>query len=376
MRAPITTFTTPLRGATRPLCRGCLLLSLRTATVNFTQPRNAIRPAIRHYATGRAAQLSARGSQRSTERLVFSPGDVPPLEFWQRAIKSWALDEAEMQGMTAEDCMNAARRYVAIVTQRESSWRPTLEKDHGLTPRKLHVVGGLLLQGSAPAQWRLGTHMLSSASELGHAPSTVTLASFAARSAQAPESLLFRRAQARLDDLVRDCRRGPGPDALTLRGMILAARGQDAAALRAFADAERQAVESAEGDAVAEGSGGAEDDVLRKEGPRPKRWQWEASCMLGRARVLLRMGRRAEAEAALRTAAAELDSPEGCLELARVLPAESPEREAYLAKAAVSGLAEASAELAKMEEAKAQEVGAEERAEHERWAEEWRLLAS
>lgn len=69
-----------------------------------------------------ALSSQVKALRKEDERLIFSLADVPPLEFWTRAVEVWDVD-----GLTAQDCWDGAKRYVLVATQYESAWRPKLE---------------------------------------------------------------------------------------------------------------------------------------------------------------------------------------------------------------------------------------------------------
>ncbi|ROW12459.1 hypothetical protein VMCG_00480 [Cytospora schulzeri] len=292
-------------------------------------------------------------------------------------------------------CMEAAQRYVSTATQNESSWRPRLEKDYGLSPYLLHWLGIILMSGNTPSRWRLGTHMLRSASELGYAPSTLTLmrvftSMSGGNAAKAAKSKIFLEADKRFQQLVN---RGTDPDALTLQGLILAKSGgkdRNRRALDVFERAGKawEARTNAEASKSADmappshdggGEKGPNPDEVTLPPPREPRWEWEISCVLGQASILQRQDRAAEALALYRVAALELDNPVGFWNLAQLMggPRDAPERRTYLLKAAISGVTEACRELGGLEKMAAGKEGLskDKREEHEKMSQEWFRLA-
>lgn len=250
--------------------------------------------------------------------------------------------------------------------------------------------------------------MLRSASELGHGPSTLTLMRlFATMAGQKKENgkiagyRIFTDVEARFRQLVDA---GEDPDALTLQGLILAnsgAKDRNRRALEAFERAEkawearaanaRGASKGADVAAAAapppphssSSNGGAGeasglvDEVTLPE-PREPRWEWEVSCVLGRAGILRAHDRPGEALALYRVAALELDNPTGFWSLAQLMggPPGSPERRTYLLKAATSGVTDACRELGGLERAAAAAaVSRAEREHHENMSQEWFRLA-
>lgn len=259
------------------------------------------------------------------------------------------------------------------------------------------------MSGNTAPRWRLGTHMLRSASELGYDPSTLTLmrvfTSMSGENARkAAKSKIFIEADRRFQQLVNE---GVDPDALTLQGLILvnsASKDRNRRALEAFekagkaweAKANAAASRSAGAAAPAPGGGSADHggpaggegrgpDEVRLPAPREPRWEWEISCVLGQAGILQRHGRGGEALALYRVAALELDNPAGFWNLARLMggPRGSPERRTYLLKAAISGVADACRELGELERLAAGGEGLPRgrREEHEKMSREWFRLA-
>lgn len=245
--------------------------------------------------------------------------------------------------------------------------------------------------------------MLRSASELGYAPSTLTLVRtfrsmprdvFASRVAG---SRHFRDADARFQALVRA---GEDPDALTLQGIFLAEDGHAKKALQMFRRAEDawekkrktdaaeraaagaaaggEATASAPTPAPAMAAGQGDDYVLPP--PRAPRWEWEVSNALWQADTLRATGATAEAERLYRVAALELDNPRAFLQLAELLRGgarDGPERRAFVLKAAISGERDACREMGELEKAAAARPGlaSRERAERDRVSKEWFRLA-
>ena len=248
----------------------------------------------------------------------------------------------------------------------------------------------MLIHGDVSDRWRLGMHMLHSASELGYAPSTLNLArlgwTVAGKNKKAiTSSLLFQKADARFKKLVQ---MRQDPNALTLQGLIYESKRQNDLALTAFSTAERvgarvaqsrpqQTQISSQDEKKTTESQGEEDNEPMAPTVRPKRWDWEPSYFLGQGRIYLKQGRRRAAENSFRSAALELDNAEGYLALAQLLPKDSPQREEYLTKAAISGVTEACGLLAEIEREKAAQpdIDREQVQVHDRLAREWSNLA-
>lgn len=243
--------------------------------------------------------------------------------------------------------------------------------------------------------WLLGVHMLRTASELGHDPSTLTLVRLLwqltvqgnqTKSAGIQGSTMYRTAKARFDILLRDSQ---NPDALSLQGLMLAKQGDHDGALHHFRLASKVCASS-------QGAGASEPlsasspplqlekskdgDLLVLPEPREPRWEWEISCTLGEADILKARGHRKQAKRLYRVAALELDDRRAFWELANLTegPRDSPERRTYLTKAAISGAVDACQELGAVEEMRAQETGITEREKEFRLllSKEWLRLAS
>jgi hypothetical protein len=308
----------------------------------------------------------------------------------------------------------------------------------------------MLMSRSSDARWKLGLHMFGTASDLAYEASTITLIRLligAPKDSKFVMSSLFQRAELRFKKILRE---GRNPDALTLQGMMLARDGgkhNEAEALayfdRAIAAAAldttgkfaplplrpsrsgaagtdthfRQQIENkswwlpaavqhnearmkaaddvAHEKKKADGRLLHETDQTQQPRGRPFRWNWEATCHLGRGRLLLGKGDRAGAEAAFRVVAFELDNATGYLELGRMMTraherqpgpgpvpagkeAEEEElAEEYLIKAAVSGEKLACELLGEMRLRRvAKSAGrTADASEHRLWATEWFQLA-
>ncbi|KAK3692890.1 hypothetical protein B0T22DRAFT_374185 [Podospora appendiculata] len=298
-----------------------------------------------------------------SESLIFSEGDVPPIDFWAQRVPYIGPED-----LTAEACFHAARQYCALATPVGSTWKQMLQRDHDIDPYTLHYTAIMLLGGGdQPGEtWRLGLHMLGTASDLDYAPSTLTFMRLMTKavedkSSRMRETKMYRSAESRFNGLVKATKH---PDAITLQGLRLRRQGDDNAALVHF----NKAVE------VGAKSGNNDSDTTKE---RPPRWNWEATCHLERGRILLQQGNQEAAEAAFRIAALELDVADGHLELGKILPGDSQEREHHLRKAAQSLNREACLLLADAEKQRALAAGlaAPQRKQHQKLADEWLLLA-
>lgn len=275
------------------------------------------------------------------------------------------------------------------------------DTEHHLSTYLLHWMGLALISGDSQSDWRLGTHMLRSSSELGFMPSTLTLVRvFRSMPSQffnkAASTIMYRAANARF---VKSLSNGTDPNAFTLEGITLANEGANANAMAMFrkaTDAWRTTDRKGKGfktqtghkatgnDAQApvptpNAKGTATSPEFTLPPPRKPRWDWEVSNVLGQANILLKQPNTAKkAHDLFKVAALELDNPLGFMMLAKLMdgPRDSPERRTYLLKAAISGAAEACRELGELEKmAAAKSTRSKERDEHEHLSKEWFLLA-
>lgn len=102
----------------------------RTANPPPPPPRRSTTPPSSP-APSRAPRLSAKSSGppgRQPARLIFSTKDVPLLQEWLNSLESLGN-----QDLTPLQCVDGAQRYVAVATQYESQWRPSLEKGKTLS---------------------------------------------------------------------------------------------------------------------------------------------------------------------------------------------------------------------------------------------------
>ena len=225
--------------------------------------------------------------------------------------------------------------------------------------------------------------MLKTASDLDYDPSTISLVRLLLHKTGTQDRMgkvIFDTNFEKFRQLVNKKKH---PDALSVQGMMQLKKREERAALRSFSLAIE--VGNRSGDAYApaltsrdlENAGASAGSTKQRR--RPK-WTCESACYLQRGLIMLRQGDRAAAEADLRIAALELDSAEAYYHLASLLPADSHCREEYLMLAAIATVQDAARELSVSERTKARraaEMGSDERtkADHLRWAAEWRFLA-
>jgi len=225
--------------------------------------------------------------------------------------------------------------------------------------------------------WQLGAHMLRTASDLDYNPSTLSLLRLVLRTTSVgPESSKYRAAlHGPLTKFRLLVQEGQNPDVLTLDGALRIRRGDTRGALDSFNRAIKAAATQGR-DAFAPAPTQEELKHGSTVTPLPVRkpaWAMESMCHLERGRLLLQQGNRAAAEAAFRVAAVELDMAAGYLELGKMLPIGSPERESCLLRAILTGKTDAIPLLSVFSGDKSPARDPE---EDQRWANEWRLLAS
>ncbi|KAK3375117.1 hypothetical protein B0H63DRAFT_513109 [Podospora didyma] len=300
----------------------------------------------RHYVKRPASRASSPSlmakkpipRQRMPQGLLFSMQNLSRLEFWEQRVA-----EQGPRDLTAEMCLNATIQYCSVATRDDSSWKGKLSQEHGLNNYILHYTAILQLFGS-PDQKVLGFHMLQTASDLGYGPSTMVLYRMLLQAEDLNKGVqanLFRQIEPRFTSLLLAPGGKRDPNLLTLQGLMLQRRGDDDAALQFF----DQAIEAAAGSKSSTNAAGA---VIRKP-----RWELEATCYLGRGRILQKHDVPDVAEQSYRVAAFELDVADGYMELAQMLPESSSEREECLLKVAQSGHDKACLLLAQSEAAQA-----------------------
>lgn len=234
------------------------------------------------------------------------------------------------------------------------------------------------------ASFRLGTHLLRSASELGYAPSTLTLVRIFQGERNRPhfsrilETTTYRSAEARFKALVDA---GQDPNALSLQGIIFMGDKEHDRAVTYFQKARKAWASSQDPSAQSLATSPelrvdfSEDGDSIFPSPREPRWEWEVSCLLGEADIRAERGQLQQAEQLYREAALGLDNPYAFTRLATLT--QGPERQAYLLKAAVSGDVDACRELAAVEELNAQESATEREKEFRlQMSQEWLRLAN
>ncbi|KAK0621495.1 hypothetical protein B0T17DRAFT_534245 [Bombardia bombarda] len=335
-----------------------------------SQHRQYARPARDRHAE------DSRTTTSQEHKLVFTQNEVPPLAFWKQHVPKLAPAD-----LTPETCFNTASQFCAIATLENSTWKGRLKRDHGIDPYTLHYTALVVVRTSMA----LSIFMLRTASDLGYAPSTLSLMRIMLNGTEGNASKrqgYLNALAPRLRSLVAAAQ---NPDALTLQAIMLRKerKGQsDAAALRLFDQAIAAAgragkiyVPAAEilsqSDSDATGYG---NSTIGTVGRSP-RWTWEVDCHLERGSILAEQGRRDEAEAAFRVAALELDTWQGYLELAKLLPEGAQDREEYLVRAALLGQTEPCLMLANAERKRSLEPGVVSRKQHELLAAEWSRLA-
>ncbi len=179
--------------------------------------------------------------------------------------------------------------------------------------------------------------MLITASSLGYTPATILVMSLLAHT----PSDDFRKARPTFRDtearFTRVLQTEQNPDAFTVQGLILQKAGRpDAEALKYFDKAIAAAAAEAEAEPTQAGTTTPAATAVRSP-----RWAHEGLCHQQRGLILLRQNRPADALSSFEIVALELDLADGHVELAKLLPADVPQRETSLLKAAQAGSFEA-----------------------------------
>lgn len=267
---------------------------------------------------------------------------------------------------------------VTSLRTRMETKRTRSKPEHGVDLYTLHYTATLLLAGPVGPFWHLGAHMLRTASDLNYDPSTLSLLRLVLRTTSGgPESIKYKNAlHGPLIKFRLLIPEGRNPDVLTIDGALRIRRGDARGALESFNRAIKAA--AAPGGRVFAPAPTQEELKHRSAAPPPPvrkpAWALESMCHLERGHLLFQQGNRAAAEAAFRVAAVELDTAAGYLELGKMLPVGSSERESCLLKAILTGKTDAIPLLSVFSKDKTSDP-ARDPEEDQRWADEWRLLA-
>lgn len=183
-----------------------------------------------------------------------------------------------------------------------------------------------------------------SASNLGDAAATFTVI---AASLQTGSLQLYQPQLYRLGQLAKK----HDPQAMTLLGKVLLTQSKEKEALDWF------------------------QRVTRHFSEYPN-FEGAGEAFVNEGRLLLKYGKRDDAEAAFRKAALELDDPSAYFYLAQLQEPKSPKQEIYLLKAASSGVVEAQHNLGAIELAKAESTATNGTKLDFRMAIEWFTVAA
>lgn len=305
------------------------------------------------------------------ETRVFTHSDVPDVSFWRTHVPVIGV-----QGLTAAQCHEAATLYCDGTSHRNLAWAKRLVASHPLvTPYTLHYLGAILTNDRATHD--LGFNMLVTAHELDYIPSTlqlVLLLEAAHPVATRPPSFRpippFRSALAKHAALVRA---GRDPSALALQAHLLSTKGDQRGAADLFSRAYRAATITTSSSPSPSPSP-ASTATQPLSPPRKPKWLLEGTTVLVHGQRLLREGRASEAEACARTAALELDQPQGYAALAKIA-ADGDERAEYTLRAAMAGIRSACQGMARLEAEAAARAGSEaERRMRGLMSREWSVL--
>jgi tetratricopeptide (TPR) repeat protein len=238
----------------------------------------------------------------------------------------------------------------------------------------IHVVGLALTFTNVELSvgLNLGYEILARLSELGCALSTMTLVRQSLHPRLAGRGGVSGKGSRRITMLTTRFEKMyesrllvDDPNAHTLAGLLHARKGDDIRAVGCL----KKALQAGSGDRKEQTHSSSRVTL------RAPLWQWEVVCYRTLGQLYAKQGRRAEALAAFKIAALELDDLASILELARLLPRGEPIRREYLLKAAMSGMAEA-ASLYAGELRQLGETSNSEDAEHyQQQADEWARFA-
>ncbi|KAB5558366.1 hypothetical protein GE09DRAFT_110474 [Coniochaeta sp. 2T2.1] len=306
-------------------------------------------------------------STPSPETLVFTASDVPAPSFFASQLPLLGPPD-----LTVEQCIAATTLYCDGTTARSPTWAKSLVSSNPtqISPYILHYLALMLIYVNPPnpATHDLGWNMLVTAHQLDYTPSTLQLIihleathPLATRPKEFKPPPPVQSAIARHQLLVRQ---GKDPSALALQANLLLERGNRKSAAEMFAKAYRLGRD------------------LPKEAPvgnqpRRPRWLLEGATHVVYGKVMLEQGKREEAEAAVRVAAAELDQPQAWAGLAKIAETEEERTECSL-RAAMAGIRSACESMSRMAAERALEEGVAEGERRMRglMAEEWGRLAT
>lgn len=254
--------------------------------------------------------------------------------------------------------------------------------DHGIDTYTMYWAAIVMLTSSSSDYLKLVYSLLTTASDLGYSPASIsTVRLFLLGLKDGVLNPRFKSKTARFMERLNALAKSGDPDALTVQGLICLQLKDVDGALKRF----NLAIKSGEScsDVYVPAMTRQEIQIVqdvKAQGPggqrRPK-WAAESECYCGRGAAFLLRGDKKAAEASFRIAALELGSPQAYLELGKLVPPDSPERDGFLQMAAVSGEVEACAQLAASYRDKLanDKWDRKEREDLERWAAEWLKLA-
>ncbi|KAK3295639.1 uncharacterized protein B0H64DRAFT_395836 [Chaetomium fimeti] len=332
-------------------------------------PHHQQRQQRRQYAM-RSPSLSKRprpGPAAPVDPL-FKDVPVPSVDLWREFKNKRGLGD-----VTPETCLHAFTQFCLVASGGFSSGEPAiiLQRDFNIDLITLHYTALPLITGEA----RLGTvgySMLFVASNMGYIPSTITAMGIVTQSGKQPDFAKSKTWRALETNFKRLLRTENNPDVFTVQGLVLLHQGQPDSYVLSFFD---KAIQAAGGTSprTADQPGPGEQGIPAIRKPR---WTYENFCHLERGRLLLKRNRTEEAVASFKTAALELDHPDGYVELAKLLPDDAPERETYLLMAAQTGNFEACRLLALYMADKAADpaLPRDDRAHAGKMAREWAMI--
>ncbi|PVH81197.1 HCP-like protein [Cadophora sp. DSE1049] len=266
------------------------------------------RPLRRHNALGKAV--------RRTRGPVDYENDLPPTSILRTAQKSGTLS------LAPDQVLEFLREFQTQSPVRHPGWERTVCLNHNIDPWTLGIIASILDKCQDPGQRKFGRDLLVTAASFGDRASNFKL-------------VYAATIQGRLHDVTEPlqhvgllAKSGNDPQAMSLLGMALYSQRKEQEALA----------------------------WLRKASTGSLEFPGAADALVLEGRILMSHD-EAGAMAAFQRAADELDDPNAYFYLSKLLPPESANREAYLTKAAASGVVEASHNLGAIELAKINKGG-------------------
>ncbi|KAI6715910.1 hypothetical protein JHW43_001568 [Diplocarpon mali] len=305
------------------------LASLRKTKLIFEKCYNVIRLRGLHavpsmQAAARSPRViakiraSTRGSNVVREKRTYDIEDcLPSIVLLKYARKSGALS------ITPEKALDFLRIYHEHAAASGVGWEPKLCYDHGISPSALALLAAIVGKCEGKGQKLFGKTLMHAASAMGDRSAIFSIISAALRYGKV-DNIDIKASLYQLELLAKNA---SDPQAMTLFGQVLYAQRRENEALEWL----RKTYCYATGSLSFDGAG----EALITEG-----------------RILLSMKDKEGAMKAFKKAALEMDEPLAYYYLSQSEEPGSEAQNAYLLKAAMSGVMEASYDLGVLELAK------------------------